>query len=126
MDTKSESAKSELGAMISALAESFANERKKSESYKELFGAGSSLTGLLRRLEHKMSMHVLDACEVLDERHGIKVNNEQYHVLMALPLLVKIATKDVERNEGSACSVDKAYFMLSEQLLGLSDKAKGE
>lgn len=108
-----------LGEMLGALANAFTAERQKSEPYKEMFEAGSSLTGLLRNLEHKMTAHVLDACDVYEKRHGVKINNEQFHVLLALPLLVKIAEKDARRNEGIACCVDKAYFILSEQLLAI-------
>ena len=110
-----------LGEMLKAMASAFTEERQKLEPYKEMFKAGSTHTGLLRELESKMMSHVLDACDVFKERHGVKINNNQYHVLLALPLLAKIAEKDAERNEGSACCVDKAYFLLSEQLLALSE-----
>jgi hypothetical protein len=108
-----------LGEMLGALANAFTEERKKAEPYKEMFKAGSTHTGLLRDLEHKMMNHVLDACEVFEARHGIKVNNEQFHVLMALPLLAKIAKKNADKNEGMGCGVDKAFFILSEQIIAL-------
>ena len=110
-----------LGDMLSAMASAFTEERRKKEPYKEMFKAGSTYTGLLRELESKMTSHVLDACDIYQERHGIKININQYHVLLALPLLVKIAEKDAKNNEGLACCVDKAYFMLSEQLKALAD-----
>lgn len=113
--------RSTLGDMLTALSESFTKERQKSEPYKELFKAGSSLTGVLRKLDHQMASPVLDACDVISERLGIKVNKNQYHVLLALPLLVKIATEDATKNEGWQCSVDKAFFILSEQFLALAD-----
>jgi len=105
--------------MLTALSNSFTEERKKSEPYKEMFKAGSSLTGLLRDLEHKMTMHILDAGIVYEERHGKKFNRDQRNILMALPLLAKIAEQDANRNEGLGCCVDKAYFLLSEQLIAL-------
>jgi len=49
--------------------------------YKELFKAGSTHTGLLRELERKMKRHVLDACNIYKERHGVEINKNQYHVL---------------------------------------------
>jgi len=109
-----------LGNLLSALAGAFTEERQKSEPYKEMFKAGSTHTNLLRDLEHKMTGHVLDACDVFKERHGVKINKEQYHVLLALPFLAKVAEQDAKSNEGLACCVDKAYFMLSEQLISLS------
>lgn len=108
-----------LSQIMTSLADSFTKERKKKEPYKELFKAGSTHTGLLRDLELKMTNHVLDACDIYKERHGIEINKNQYHVLLALPLLIKIAEIDATKNEGIACSVDKAYFMLSEQLKAL-------
>lgn len=112
--------------MLNAMAKSMSEERQKSEPYKELFKAGSTHTGLLRDLECKMTSHVLDACEVYKQRHGIEINKNQYHVLLALPLLAKIAEKDAQKHEGSACCVDKAYFMLSEQINLLGDKSDGQ
>jgi len=107
--------------MLTSLAQAFKDERQQTEPYKELFKAGSTHTGLLRELEVKMHSLVLDACEVYRERHGIKLNNNQYNILLALPLLAKIAEHDAQKNEGSACCVDKAYYMLSEQLIALSN-----
>ena len=107
-----------LAAMMGSLAAAFTKERKQTGPYKEMFKAGSSLTGLLRHLESEMTSHVLDACDAHKERNGVGFSTDQFNVLMALSLLVKMATKDAER-EGSACSVDKAYFILSEQLLAL-------
>lgn len=110
-----------LGNMLTAMADSFAEERQKEEPYKELFEAGSTHTGLLRDLEYKMMRHVLDACDIYEKRLGMKINKNQFHVLLALPLLAKIAELDASKNEGMACCVDKAYFMLSEQLNALAD-----
>ena len=110
-----------LGNMLKALADAFTKERQEEEPYKELFKAGSTHTGLLRELESKMTDHVLDACDIYKERHGMKINKNQYHILLALPLLAKIAEQDAKKNEGMACCVDKAYFMLSEQLKSLAD-----
>ena len=110
-----------LGKMLEALARSFTEERQKEEPYKEMFKAGSTHTGLLRELESKMSLHVSDACDVYKERHGMKINKNQYHILLALPLLAKVAEMDAKKNEGLGCCVDKAYFMLSEQIIALSD-----
>ena len=114
-----------LGNMIKAMANAFTKERQKEEPYKELFAAGSTHTGLLRELENKMTAHVLDACDIYNERHGMKINRNQYHVLLALPLLVKLAEKDASQNEGMACCVDKAFFILSEQLKALRTENKG-
>lgn len=111
-----------LGEMLQAISDGFTAERQKTEPYKEMFKAGSSYTGILRTLEHQMMGPVLDACDVIKQRFGVSVNTEQYHMLLALPLLVKIATRQAER-ERAACSVDKAFFLLSEQLLALSKPA---
>jgi len=115
-----------LSDMLTALSESFTKERQKEEPYKELFKAGSTHTGLLRDLTDKMTDHVLDACQVYKERHGIEINTSQYHVLLALPFLAQIAEKDAHNNEGMSCCVDKAYFILSEQLIALGSSPTGE
>ena len=109
-----------FGTMLATMVDAFTEERKKTEPYKEMFKAGSSFTGLLRHLDSEMSSHILDACDAHKERTGASFTSDQYNVLLALPLLVMLATKDAER-EGAACCVDKAFFMLSEQLLGLAE-----
>lgn len=106
-----------LKDMINSLAESFTEERKKQEPYKRLFKSGSTYTGLLRHLENQMIGHVLDACSIIEERQGVRVNEDQYRMLLALPLLVKLAEDDARKNEGSACCVDKAFFILSEKFI---------
>lgn len=113
--------KDTLKNMLTSLADSFAEERQKEEPYKELFRAGSTHTGLLRNLESQMVGHILDVCNVYKERHGIKINTNQFHMLLALPLLAKVAEKDATQNEGSCCCVDKAFFILSEQLKALGE-----
>ena len=110
-----------LRDMMTTLADAYTKERQRKEPYKELFKAGSTHTGLLRELKSKMMTHVLDACNIYEERLGMKINKNQYYVLMALPLLAEIAEQDARRNEGASCCVDKAYFMLSEQLKALAD-----
>jgi len=114
----------ELGKLLTALSNRFKDEREKSESYKEMFKAGSSCTGLLRKLECEMSSNLLDASAVLKERHGIAINNRQHGFLSTLPFLLTVAKQDVTRNEGVSCSIDKAFFILSEQFLALGDKDK--
>ena len=109
-----------LGDILTALSDAFTKERHKTEPYKEMFKAGSSHTGLLRELHGRMISHVFDACDVYKKRHGVTINANQYHILLALPLLVKIAEQNAKNNEGLACCVDKAYFMLSEQLKALA------
>lgn len=121
MNDKTKLDESTLGEMLKSMSDAFTAERQKTEPYKEMFKAGSTHTGLLRKLEREMTGHIIDACDVFKERHGIKVNNAQYHVLLALPFLAKMAEADADKNEGFACSVDKAYFMLSEQLIALGD-----
>lgn len=110
-----------LGKIIKSLAETFTQERKKSDSYKEMFKAGSDYESIFRELEESMLNHVHDACAVIEEKFSIKINNDQYHILMALPLLAKIAEQDARKNEGMACCVDKAYFILSEQFKKLGE-----
>ncbi len=110
-----------MSEMLTSLADSFTNERKKTEPYKELFKAGSSFTRLLRTLESQMMRSVLDACTVYKEKNGKSLNKNQFNVLLALPLLVKVAENNASANEGMACCVDKAYYMVSEQLIKLGE-----
>lgn len=114
-----------LGQMLTALADSFKKERQQTEPYKKLFKGGSTHTGLLRELEMSMTGNVHDAADVYEQRHGIEINDDQYCMLLALPLLAHIAERDAEKNEGATCCVDKAYYILSEQFKKLGDKTNG-
>ena len=108
-----------LGDMLGQLADKFEKERKKEKPYKNMFKAGTTCAGLLKELDTQMTQHVLDACTVLKERKGIELNKQQYHMLLALPFLANIAEQNVKKNEGWACYVDKAFYVLSEQLIAL-------
>ena len=68
--------KNTLKNMLTNLTDSFLEERKKKKPYKEIFKAGSSFTRLFRHLESEMTSHVLDACDVLNEKHGVKANTD--------------------------------------------------
>lgn len=111
--------KNALGGLLEALASSFKEERQKEEPYKEMFRAGSTFTDIFREMDHQMTTHVLDGCDVISERLGMRVNKAQYRTLLALPLLVQVAEEDAKRHEGSACCIDKAFYILSEQFKAL-------
>lgn len=105
-----------LSNLLTTLAESFQKERQKSEPYKEMFKAGSTYTGLLRQLELPGESAALDACDVVERRFKKKGNNNLYEFLLAVPYLAYKLRKQIEKEEGSACCVDKAFFILSEHM----------
>lgn len=107
--------------MISVIVDSLTKERQQQKPYKELFKAGSTHTALLRELQSKMINPVFDACHIYKERYGMTINEKQYHFLLALPLLVVIAEKDIKKQEGSTYCADKTYYILSENFLALAD-----
>ncbi len=105
-----------LKDVIGKLATTFQSEREKTEPYKEMFKAGSSYTGLLRQVEHGCIRIALDAYSVFEKQSGRKGNNELLSFLLAVPYLSRILEQQIEEEEGMACCVDKAFFVLSEHM----------
>ena len=102
--------------MIGSILELADKERKASEPYKNLFKKteGKPLPIFLSEVEREMTGKVLDAIAILEER-GIKVNNEAYYFLLALPLTAHVLEKHIQKTEGSACCVDKTYHLLEKE-----------
>lgn len=97
-----------MGGILRAADE----ERKKSESYKGLF-TEDTLDGLMRALDRKMIDSVLSATAVLKEKYGYEhVGDDAFYILLAMPFLANKLEKYIEKTEGSACCVDKTYFLL--------------
>lgn len=106
-----------LGGIVAAAEK----ERKASDAYKELFKGSADIESLLRGLDLKMTQHVLNATSILDERFDYrKLPNEKkdeiFWILMSLPFLIRQTTKYIEKTQGSACCVDKAYYHIANQI----------
>jgi hypothetical protein len=108
-----------LGSVMSSLLERAEEERLKSDHYQDLFKLTKkdSCEGALRNAEHKMSSIALDVSTLLEKEYGIKVTNDKFHILMALPFIVNHLTDDIRKTEGYSCCVDKAYYILNKLLL---------
>lgn len=115
MEKSLDNAEISIKQVISQLVEQASIERQKTDSYKTMFTIGSSYTDVLRMLEFNMIGGVLDATEVLKKKHNRPVNKDQFNFLLALPYLVHQLEKEICDKEGISCSVDKVYFLLSEQ-----------
>lgn len=118
--------KGQLEQVMTSLHDALVAERRKKEPYKDLFKTGTTFGGLLYSLEERMSKLVLDACDIIEVKHNIRVNDEQYDALLALPYLMKEAERDIEKNESHVCCVDKAHRMVAEWFESLGEEAKSE
>ena len=110
-----------LGDLLSGIVALADKERKESESYKDLFKGSADMESLLRSLDFKMTDHVLNATKILGEKYGYnelsrEKKDEIFWILMALPFLIRQTTKYIERTQGSACCVDKAYYHVAEEI----------
>lgn len=111
-----------LGQLMNSLVDAANAEREKTEAYKDMFTAGKKgHEGLLSHLQSKMIENVLDACNVLEKKYG-RLGNEVFYFLMALPYLENKLIDHIQKTEGSVCSVDKAYYILSRSLQHLLDR----
>ncbi len=103
-----------LKTVIGSLLQQCEEERKKDPKYKKLFKESTTYGSLLRNLNHNISCNVLDSCEVLRNKFGVKeINNETFDFLLALPILESTIQKKINNDEGRSCCVDKTYYVLS-------------
>lgn len=98
---------------IIALAD---KERKESEPYKNLFKKmnGVSLPVSLEAVTDEMTSAALNASAAF-RNQGIKLNNEAWRFLLALPITAHLLEKHIKETEGSACCVDKTWHLLGRQ-----------
>ena len=105
-----------LATVLRGLADAFQAEREQTEPFKEMFKAGSTFTGLLRHLEMVGTGAALDACSVLEQKHGTFCSRPVLDFLLALPYLANRLERQIEAEAGSCCCTDKTFFLLSEEL----------
>lgn len=105
--------KNVLEEVIKGIIDVADKERKESEPYKNMFKRISSkpFAVQLSQLNDEMVERVLNACTIL-QGEGIKVTNEAYDFLLALPYLANKLEEDIRKKEGSSCCVDKTYHLL--------------
>lgn len=108
-----------LKTLMERLVEQANLERKESESYKNLFSEarGDSIEGLLRKAEMQMTGIALDVLQVIEDKFGKKLNRDQFNILLALPFVEETLTNYIRDKEGSACCVDKTYYLLDKLFL---------
>lgn len=105
-----------LAKLLAGMVDAFDVERQKTEPYKEMFKAGSTFSGLLRQLENECMKHVLDACEVCNQKTGKGVSVELMEFLLVIPYLSYKLEKHIAKADSGCCHVDKSFFLLSEEM----------
>lgn len=105
--------------VLNALADNAKQERQGSDAYKDLFQKceGHDFTGLLRDAEHKMTGIALDACQVIEDKTGCKITKPLFEMLSGLPLISEELTREIRKNEGICCCVDKTFYQLNKFVL---------
>ena len=120
--SKDEKFEKSLKIVLETLSKNIEKERQESEPYKDLFSKSVNCESLLREVEFKMTGIILDACQVLEDKFGFtKVPDSVYGTLEMFPFIVSYLTRKIEAEEGSACSVDKVYYILSNEILSRKD-----
>lgn len=112
----SEPSMDSLASLLGGLVAAFQAEREKDTAFKDLFGVGSSFSGLLRALEGLGMTATLDACTVLEKRHGVWISDPVLDFLLAVPFLARRLEKQIQDASGPSCCADKAFALLSEEL----------
>lgn len=107
---------SALADVMKSMVAAFEKEREKSDAFKDMFAAGGSFSGLLRQVNHTCMSGVLDATQVLRGRHGVQCTKEALEFMLAVPYLAYKLKHEIEERDGMCCCVDKAFYLLSEEL----------
>jgi len=107
-----------LKNILDGLVSSFEDDVRNKESYKGLFEKfdGVSYKRFLRDLEHKMESLALDACQVIEDKTGRIMTREQIDILYALPFLAHRLEKEIIKDSGLSCCVDKAFHLLDKHM----------
>jgi citrate lyase gamma subunit len=114
-----ENFKESLGKVIGGIAELARNERRETDSYKEIAEA-DTVALAIKSAEERMGTIVLDLSSVLEDKFGIKINNETYNFLKRLPYEQGIAEKEVVEEQGRTDCWPKSFRKLAEKLEKLS------
>ena len=113
--TKQESDKEIIGKVFNSILDLANEERRNDPEYKDLWEK-DGVAGVLRESEHKMMKLALSTNQVLKEKYGVKITNEKWDLIMSLPMVLSKLEKHIQKTEGSACCVDKAYHLVSKIL----------
>lgn len=105
-----------LTSVLQGMVNAHKTEREKSNPFKAMFQPGSSFTDLLREVKSTGMKGVLDASAVLKQRYGAYISHPVFEFLLATPFLAYKLQRHIENTDGASCSVDKTYFLLSEEL----------
>lgn len=124
----SESFHEALDAVCTSLAERADAERRKEKPWAELWEASEGgLRSLLSEAEHQMMGPVLNLCDIIKKRFGIKkVSGKLYDLLKALPLAMWDVRYYIEKTQGTSCCADKARQTYYEEVLAEINRIKGE
>jgi queuine/archaeosine tRNA-ribosyltransferase len=113
--------KQDLKAVADALIDSYEQTRKADPEWQLLFKNvdGVDFKSLLREAAHKMQTIALDVYSLIEEqltKEGKETSREILDVTYALPFLERRLAKHACDTEYSACSVDKAFYILNKYI----------
>lgn len=126
--TGEESFHEALTAVCTSLAERADAERRKEQPWAELWDASEGgLRSLLSEAEHQMMGPVLNLCDIIKKRFGIKrISGRLYDLLKALPFAMWSVRHHIDKTQGMSCCADKARQAYYQEVLEEIDRIKGE
>ena len=120
--------KKALGTVLDALCSEYDKERQEADAWKKLFSKSDGLNfkAVLREAACQMETIALDAYDIIERelnKVGNKPNREIFNIIYALPYLENALAKVASKTEGSACSIDKAFYILNEYINKIAEEA---
>jgi hypothetical protein len=110
--------KEALEQVINAILERADEARRNSDEYKQMFEKSQfGLRGLIDDYRNEVNHQVLNLTTVIEDRTGKKVTNKVFNLLQSLPFVFDKLTEDIQNQEGSCCSVDKARELVYKYIL---------
>lgn len=100
--------KAAIKETLRGLSDLATTERKQSQPYKDMFKASEfGLRGAIDQASNDMMRIVLNLCQVIEDRTGVKVDNDLFLMLSGLPLFTQLLRKHITDAEGCSCCADK-------------------
>ena len=102
--------------VLTTLGSQAEKERRKKKSYQDLFKTtdGIDFRNMLRHLDHLMTSHVLDICQVIRDKTGKNVDSQLFDMLCSLPLVRRQIENSISKTDGPDSCIDKAFARMNE------------
>ena len=113
--------------VMNAIADAFDKDLESTINYKDLLVADkdSSLYDILNAYEAMVSHYTLIVAKIIRQKYGLAtIHDDLYKYILEFPAHLNRLEKEIDKNEGFICSVDKAWTRSIEELKELIEEGE--